>query len=293
MKYVQYLVDATALGALYALVALGIGLIFGVMRLVNLAHGELLMAGGYVLYMTHSWPTVLRVVTVVVVVVALAVVLERVAFRRMRNVAPATMLVMTFAISFLLRSIAQKIWTAQGKAMNLFPSLSKAFTIGDIRVRHVTWISIVLGAAMLVAVNVFLTRTELGLQMRAVASDQRIAQALGVRTNRVVVTAFAISGVLAAVALLLFAPQRPTVTPDFGLQIGTFALIGVVIGGMDRLAPATFGGFAIGFASSMLFNLMPSGQRVFLDSALYLLVIVVLLIRPQGLFQRVQQTSRV
>ena len=127
----------------------------------------------------------------------------------------------------------------------------------------------------------------------AVASDRRIAQALGVRINRIVVTAFVIAGVLAAAALLLFVPQRPTVTPDFGLQIGILALIGVVVGGMDRLAPATFGGFAIGFANSMVFSLLPSGQRVFLDSALYGLVIIVLLLRPQGLFQRERLTARV
>ena len=98
---------------------------------------------------------------------------------------------------------------------------------------------------------------------------------------------------LATAALLLFVPQRPTVTPDFGLQIALLALIGVVVGGMDRLAPATFGGFAIGFANSMVFSLLPTGQRVFLDSALYGLVIIVLLARPQGLFQRERQSARV
>lgn len=293
MKYVQYFVDAVALGTLYALVSLGIGLIFGVMRLVNLAHGELLMAGGYTLFATNEWPAVARVPLVLAVVVGLAVLLERVAFRRLRGASPATMLVMTFAVSFLLRSIAQKRWTAQGKAMNIFGSLSKAFTIGDLRIRYVTVVSIVVGGLLLFAVNLFLNRTDMGLQMRAVATDGRIAQALGVRTDRIVVIAFAISGVLATAALLLFVPQRPTITPDFGLQIAVLALIGVVIGGMDRLAPATFGGFAIGFANSMVFNLLPKGQRVFLDSALYLLVILVLLIRPQGLFQRDRQTSRV
>ena len=177
--------------------------------------------------------------------------------------------------------------------MNIFGGLSKAFTVGDLRIKYVTLVSIGIGALLLLSVNLFLTRTEIGLQMRAVASDRRIAQALGVRTNRIVVIAFAISGVLATAALLLFVPQRPTVTPDFGLQIAILALIGVVVGGMDRLAPATFGGFAIGFANSMVFSLLPTGQRVFLDSALYGLVIIVLLLRPQGLFQRERQTARV
>ena len=293
MNYVQYFIDAVALGSLYALVALGIGLIFGVMRLVNLAHGELLMAGGYALFATNGWSAFIRVPLVVLVVVVLALLMERLAFRPLRDASPATMLVMTFAVSFLLRNIAQKRWSSQGKAMNIFAGLSKAFRVGDLRIRYVTLVSIGVGAVLLFAVNLFLYRTEIGLQMRAVASDRRIAQALGVRINRIVVTAFVIAGVLAAAALLLFVPQRPTVTPDFGLQIGILALIGVVVGGMDRLAPATFGGFAIGFANSMVFSLLPSGQRVFLDSALYGLVIIVLLLRPQGLFQRERLTARV
>ncbi len=293
MNYIQYFVDAVALGAIYALIALGIGLIFGVMKLVNLAHGELLMAGGYTLFLTNEWPTVLRIPLVLVVVVGLALVMERVAFRPLRNASPATMLVMTFAISFLLRSIAQKRWSAQGKPMNIFTSLSEAFTVGDLRIRYVTVVSIVVGAALLVAVNTLLTRTDIGLQMRAAASDARIAQALGVRTNRVIVVTFATSGVLATAALLLLVPQRPTVTPDFGLQIALVAIIGVVVGGMDRLVPATFGGFTIGFANSMVFSLLPTGQRVFLDSALYGLVIIVLLMRPAGLFHRDRQTVRV
>ncbi len=292
MRYVQYFIDAVALGSLYSLVALGIGLIFGVMRLINLAQGELLMVGGYTLFATNGWSVFVRVPLVLLVIVGLALLMER-AFRRLRSAAPATMLVMTFAVSFLLRSIAQKRWSAQGKSMNIFSGLSHAFTVGQLRIRYVTLVSIAVGGVLLLGVNLFLNRTDIGLQMRAVASDRRIAQALGVRTNRVVVTAFALSGVLATAALLLFVPQRPTVTPDFGLQIAIVALIGVVVGGMDRLAPATFGGFSIGFANSMVFSLLPTGQRVFLDSVLYGLVIIVLLLRPQGLFQRERQTTRV
>jgi branched-chain amino acid transport system permease protein len=293
VRYLQYFIDAVALGALYSLVALGIGLVFGVMRLVNLAYGELLLAGGYTLFATNGWPAIVRVVLVLLVMVGLALAMERLVFRRLNNASPASMLVVTFALSFLLRNIAQKKWSAQGKPMNIFGSLSRAFTIGDVRIKYVTLVSIAVGAALLAAVNVFLTKTDIGLQMRAVATDRRIAQALGVRVNTVVVVSFAISGVLAAAALLLFVPQRPTVTPDFGIQIVILALVGVVVGGMDRLAPATFGGFAIGFANSMVFSLLPTGQRVFLDSALYALVIVVLLVRPQGLFQRPLQTARV
>lgn len=293
MKYVQYLIDATANGSLYALVALGLGLIFGVMKLVNFAHGELLLAGGYSLYVTQDWPRVLSILLAFVVVIGLAVVLERVAFRPLRNANPATMLVMTFAISFLLRAIAQKKWSAQGKSVTTLRELNDAFQIGELNIRWVTVVAIVASAVLLSLTSLFLTRTDLGLQMRAAASDFTTAQTLGVRADRVIVGTFVLAGFLAAAAMLLFSVQRPVITPDWGLQIAVVALVGVVVGGLDRLVPATLGGFFVGFANSMLANILPSAQRVFLDSALYTLVILVLLVQPRGLFQRHVTVERV
>lgn len=293
MKYVQYLIDATANGSLYALVALGLGLIFGVMKLVNFAHGELLLAGGYSLYVTQDWPRVLSILMAFVVVIGLAVLLERVAFRPLRNANPATMLVMTFAISFLLRAIAQKKWSAQGKSVTTLRELNDAFQIGELNIRWVTVVAIVASAVLLSLTSLFLTRTDLGLQMRAAASDFTTAQTLGVRADRVIVGTFVLAGFLAAAAMLLFSVQRPVITPDWGLQIAVVALVGVVVGGLDRLVPATLGGFFVGFANSMLANILPSPQRVFLDSALYTLVILVLLVQPTGLFQRHVTVERV
>jgi branched-chain amino acid transport system permease protein len=244
------------------------------------------MAGGYSLFVTREWPTILSILMAFVVVVVLALLLERLAFRPLRGANPATMLVMTFAISFLLRAIAQKKWSAQGKAVNQLSGLNKAFTLGSLNIRWVTVVAIVVSSSLLIATQAFLTRTNLGLQMRAAASDFGTAQILGVRADRVVVGTFVLSGILATAAMLLFSVQRPVITPDWGLQIGLVALVGVVIGGLDRLGPATLGGFFVGFANSWLANLLPSDKRIFLDSALYGLVILVLLIRPAGLFQR-------
>lgn len=293
MKYVQYLIDAVANGSLVALVAVGIGLIFGVMKLVNFAHGELLMAGGYVLFVTNGWPRVLSIAMAFIVVIALAVLLERVAFRPLRRANPATMLVMTFAISFLLRAIAQKKWSAQGKAVSTLSELNDAFAIGELRIRWVTVVAIVAASVLLALTALFLNRTDLGLQMRAAASNFTTAQTLGVRADRVIVGTFVLAGFLATAAMLLFSVQRPVITPDWGLQIAVVALVGVVVGGLDRLVPATLGGFFVGFANSMLANLLPSSQRIFLDTALYTLVIVVLLLRPSGLFQRDTPVERV
>ena len=196
------------------------------------------------------------------------------------------MLVTTFAISFLLQNVALLWFGARGEAMNFLPSLNRAFELGGVRIRWITLVAIILGAILLAAIAYVLDRTDIGLQMRAAAADFRTARLLGVKATRVIVFAFALSGFLAAVVAMILAVQRPLATPTFGFMVVIPALVGVVVGGLDRLLPATVGGFVIGFATVILGDLLPSESRVFLNSALFGLVIVVLLVRPSGLFIR-------
>ena len=143
---------------------------------------------------------------------------------------------------------------------------------------------IVLGAILVAGTALFLNRTNLGLQMRAAAADFRTARLLGVRADVVISFSFVLAGIFAAVVAILLTVQQPLVTPQFGLELTILALVGVVVGGLDRLWTATLGGFAIGFANSVLGALLSSNHRVFLSSFVFLLVIVVLLLRPSGLF---------
>ena len=151
------------------------------------------------------------------------------------------------------------------------------------------------GAALLLGTGLFLNRTSLGLQMRAAAVDFRTARLLGVRADVVISFSFVLAGIFAAVVAILLTVQQPLVTPQFGLELTILALVGVVVGGLDRLWTATLGGFAIGFANSALGAVLSSGHRVFLISFVFLLVIVVLLLRPSGLFSpfRAPATERV
>jgi branched-chain amino acid transport system permease protein len=150
----------------------------------------------------------------------------------------------------------------------------------------VTLVSIALGAVLLAGMALILRRTDIGLQMRAAAMDFRTAQLLGVRATKVIRFAFVLAGVLAACATVMLVVSRPLVTPSYGFQLVIPALVGVVVGGLDRLTSATLGGFAVGFAAAVLGDVLPADGRVFLDTALFLLVIVVLLVRPGGLFTR-------
>lgn len=285
MSVLQTLIDAIALGMVYALVAMGIGLVFGVMRLVNFAHGELITAGAYALLLTNDLPLAVGLAACFGAVIALALAMEFV-YRPLRTTTPTTMLVATFAVSFLLQAVALLAFGARGQNVGVLEELNRAVSIGDLRVRWVTLVSIAVGAVLLGATALILARTDIGLQMRAAAMDARTAQLLGVRASTVIRFAFLLAAVVAAAATVLLTVQRPLVTPSYGFQLVIPALVGVVVGGMDRLVSATLGGFAIGFAAAVLGDVLPADGRVFLDSALFLLVILVLLVRPGGLFGR-------
>ncbi len=285
MSLVQLLIDATALGAMLALVAMGIALVFGVMRLVNFAYGELITIGAYTLVLTKGWPILLRVLAAFVVVIASSLLMELV-FRPLRRATAATMLVATFAVSFLLQNMFLLVFGPQGETIEFLAPLNRAIEIGDLRIRWITIIAIVLGAVLLGFMAWLLGKTSLGLQMRAAAADFTTARILGVRAGRVIMLAFVLAGFLAAAVTLVLAVQRPLATPNYGFFVLVPALVGVVVGGLGKLVPATLGGFAIGFMTVVLGDLLPPGSRVFLNSVLFAIVITVLLVRPDGLFTR-------
>jgi branched-chain amino acid transport system permease protein len=306
VTHVQALIDAIGLGAVYALIAVGIGLVFGVLRLVNFAYGQLIMIAAYMLVFTQSWGDAAAIAVAMLTAVGASLVMERVAFRPLRTSSEATMLVATFAISYLLQNVALLRYTYRnrpvGDSVGVLGQLNRAAAIGSLHVRWVSFLAIGVGLGTLLALTLLLNGTEIGLQMRAAAADFRTARLLGVRANRVIMTAVAISGLLAAAAAVILSIQSPQVTNTTGLNETIYVLIGVVVGGMNRLLSATLGGFAIGFVTSFLgFELATQGSAsqtaipftsgVYLPSVVYALVILVLLFRPAGLFARRGQAA--
>ena len=280
----QTLVDSVGLGAVYALMAVGIGLVFGVLRLVNFAYGQLIMAGAYTLAVTTDWPVAASIGACFLVVVALSLAMERLVFRPLRTQSPAVMLVSTFAISFLLQSIALLKFGALGKPVASVASLNQAVEIGGLEVRKITLVAIAVAILSLGLLALLLNRTSVGLHTRAAAADFGTARLLGVQANRVIGFSVLLSGVLAAAVSVILTVQNPFVTPDFALRDTIIVLVGVVVGGIDRLWSATLGGFAIGFTTGFLGAALPAEQSQYLPSAVFGLVILVLLLRPSGLF---------
>jgi branched-chain amino acid transport system permease protein len=284
----QVQIDAIGLGAVFALMAVGIGLVFGVMRLVNFAYGQLIMAGAFALAFAsdHGWPIGVGIALCVAVVLALSLAMERVVFRPLRTQSAAVMLIATFAVAFLLQSIALLWFGPLGRTATSLVELNRPVSVLGVEVRKITIVAIVVAAVCLALLTLLLNRTSIGLHMRAAAMDFSTARLLGVRANLVSAVAVLIAGVLAAVVAVLLTVQFPTVTPTYALQETILVLAGVVVGGMTRLLSATLGGFLIGYVSGLLGGALPSSQSQYLPSFLFGLVILVLVVRPDGLFTR-------
>jgi branched-chain amino acid transport system permease protein len=291
MQTLQSIIDAIAVGALYALVAVGLALVFGVMRLINFAYGEVITAGAYSLYVTRNLPLVASIVICFAVCVVLAVVIEEVAFRPLRGASPATTLVATFAVAIALEAVWLIAFTPEGKTADLLATLNQPATHGSLHLRWLTITELGAGLLLLGGTALILGRTTIGLQMRAAATDFRAARLLGVRANRVIRFAFVLSGVLAAVVSLLLTVSQPLVTPTFGLDVTILALVGAVLGGVDRLASATAGGFLIGFLFTILGDELPASLNSFSPSFTFFVVILVLLVRPAGLLAPLGKSS--
>ena len=284
----QNLSDGVALGGLYALMAIGIGLVFGVLRLVNFAYGQLVMAGAFALAFGTQWglPKWVSVLFCFGVVLTLSVLMDRLVFRPLRGKSPAVMLVATFAVAYLLQSVALLWFGPLGKSATQFATLNAPWTIGGVLIRQVTVITVVVTVVCLLALRLLLDHTSVGLHMRAASLDFATARLLGVRANRVIGGAVIVSGVFAAIVAIFLTVTNPQVTPDFALHDTIVVLAGVVLGGLNRPLPATLGGFAIGFMSGVLGGALPTNQSQYLPAFVFTAVILVLLVRPNGLFTR-------
>jgi branched-chain amino acid transport system permease protein len=288
----QTLADALALGGIYALIAVGIGLVFGVLRLVNFAYGQLIMAGAYALAYGSQWnlPVWVSILFCFAVVLALSAVLEQLVFRPLRGHSPAVMLVATFAVAYLMQSVALLWFGSLGTIATSLAPLNRPWDIGGVEIRKIAIVTILVAAACLLLLHLLLDRTTVGLHMRAASMDFLTARLLGVRANRVISGAVLASGLIAAVVAVMMTVQSPLVTPTFALRDTIVVLAGVVLGGLNRLIPATLGGFAIGFASGILGGALPTNQSQYLPTFLFVAVIIVLLVRPGGLFTRFRGT---
>lgn len=290
---VQNIIDALSLGSLFALTALGIGLLFGIMRLINFAHGDLITIGAYALIVPSgaaeatmfigNWPVVGLIVAICAIVILLAVACERLAFRPLRNSDPSVLLISSFALSFFLQNAVIMIYGARPKGVGLWPGLATLVPVGHIRLQLLQLVVIGVTLLLLALLVLFMRRTPIGRHMRAASEDFMMARFLGVRANRVIAAAFAISGLLAAVVSMLYVVQSGSLSYNLGVPLVLAAFVATVIGGMGSLLGAVLGGFLVGGASVFFQIILPAEIRLDRDACVFALVLVILLLRPSGI----------
>lgn len=290
---IQNGINALSLSSLYALIALGMTIIFGIMRLINFAQGDFIMVGGYAIVMLADLPWPAKVLATLAVVVALALAVERTAFRPVRAADPATLLITSFAVSFFLQNTALLSFGSLAKTTTLSSTLLEVWRVGDVTIQKRNVVTILVTAVLLVGLGVFLGRTAIGVQMRAAAEDFRMAQLLGVHANTVIATAFALSGLLAGVAALFLVASTGTVTWNMGLNPLLVGFIATVLGGMGSLRGALVGAFVLGFITVALQSYLPLELRFYRDAFAYSAVLLILLFRPQGLIVSRTAVTRV
>jgi branched-chain amino acid transport system permease protein len=299
----QILFDALSLGSLYALGALGIALIFGVMRLVNFAHGDYISfcvfamlwpsIDAAAIVFAGKLPTYLLVPLILLIGAGLSVLSEIVVFRRFRNANPATMMIASFALGFVIKYFLLMLYSSRPKSIDLWSNLSQQVEIFGARIPPLQVITIVVTIVILLALTAFLKRTRFGLEMRAAAENFTMARMLGVRANMVIMLAFAVSGMLAAAIGLILVTQTGTVDINMGANLMLVAFVATVIGGLGSLPGAVVAGYLIGGATVIMQVVLPPDARPFRDAFVYGAVIVMLIWRPNGLFSSKAAKQRV
>lgn len=286
--FIQQLINALALGGTYALLALGLAMVFSVLGLINFAHGELMTITGYGMFfaLAAGVPYLPALVIGILLATGAAVLMERVAFRPVRDASPTTMLLTSFAVSTILHILFQNLISARPRAIPVPNGLAGAIDLGIVQIGTIQLVSIVVTALSLAGLTLFLRRSMLGVAMRAAAQDFSITRLMGINANMVISTAFAISGLLAGIAGVLWLFQRGSVDPMMGFNPVLKAFIAVVLGGLGSLSGAVLGGFALGIIEVALRAYLPESVLPYREALSLSLVIAVLFFWPGGMVAR-------
>ena len=298
--FFQELVNGITTGALYALVALGFSMVYGVLKLLNFAHGDLYMVGAYIGFFVIQFfggaaarsiavPLLLVIMFVVAagLVGGLGVAIERFAYRPLRDAPRIAPLITAIGVSFFLESSALLLFGAQYRVYNTseFISLSSGIRIGSVTIDSVQILVLVLGLVLMIGLRMLVNRTRLGKQMRAVAADREAAEMLGINVNFVITATFLLGSALAGIAGVMGGLLFNTVTSTIGFIVGLKAFTAAVVGGIGSIPGAMLGGLVIGVAESMVTGYISS---TYTNLIVFGLLIVVMLVRPSGLLGRVQ-----
>lgn len=283
--FMQQLANGISIGSLYALLAIGYTMVYGILRLINFAHGDIFMMAAYFMVfgiVNFSLPWYIAIVVVIVATVLLGILLEKTAYRPLRDAPRMSIMISAIGASFLLENLATYLFTGVPKGFPDIQVLTKAVNLGGISLSVATIITPFVTLILLYVVLYITNKTKIGMAMRAVSKDFETARLMGININRVISTTFIIGSALAAIGAMLWGSKYPSVYPLMGVMPGLKCFIAAVLGGIGNTTGAVLGGFILGMAEIMLITFLPSltGYR---DAIAFIILIIVLLVKPTGL----------
>lgn len=280
--FLQHCLTGISLGGAYALIAIGYTMVYGILRLINFAHGDIFMMAGYfMIFAVASFPWYIAIVIVLVATVALGVLIEKVAYRPIRNAPRMSIMISAIGVSYLLQNLATYLFTALPRGYPTIPLLKKIYQIGNLSASLVTIITPILTLILVYVLLLLINYSKMGMAMRAVSKDFETAQLMGIKLDKVISTTFAIGSLLAAVGSILYFTDRMTVFPFSGTLPGLKCFVAAVIGGIGSIPGAVLGGFILGLGETALVAL---GYSTFSDAFTFVLLIIMLMFRPTGIF---------
>ncbi len=274
-------IDGLSLGSIYALIALGYTMVYGIAKMLNFAHGDIIMVGAYAIFTTlaaggHPW---LAVLVAVIVCTVLGIMTEKLAYKPLRGASPLAVLITAIGVSYLLQSVAQLIFGAKSRPVTIatFPSIA----VGTLKINLATIITLVVGAVIMTVLTVFIKKTKTGRAMVAVSEDRGAAQLMGINVNAVITITFAIGSALAAFASVFYLMQIPSTSPTLGSMPGIKAFTAAVIGGIGSIPGAMIGGVFLGIIEKISLSIPPLAP--YTTAFEFALLIIILLVKPTGL----------
>jgi len=281
MEFLSYLISGISLGSIYAIIALGYTMVYGIAKMLNFAHGDVIMVGGYISFCAVSYlglPGWLSVIIAMAVCTVLGIVIEGLAYKPLRQATSLAVLITAIGVSYFLQNAALLIWGASPKVYT--PIVAGQIAMGDLKVSWVTIVTVIACIIIAAGLTIFTSRTKMGKAMRACSEDKGAAQLMGINVNRTISTTFAVGSALAAIAGVLLCSFSPSLMPTTGSMPGIKAFTAAVFGGIGSIPGAFLGGILLGVIESLAKAYISTQLS---NAILFAVLIVVLLVRPSGL----------
>ena len=279
---IQHGLTGVSLGGAYALIAIGYTMVYGILRLINFAHGDIFMMAGYfMIFAMASLPWYIAIPVTLIGTVLLGVVIEKVAYKPLRSAPRMSIMISAIGVSYLLQNLATYLFTALPKGYPEIPILKKIYQFGDVSASLVTFLTPVVTIVLVILLMQLINHTKMGMAMRAVSRDYDTAQIMGIKINTIISYTFVIGSLLAGIGSILYFTDRMTVYPYSGSLPGLRCFVAAVIGGIGSIPGAVVGGFILGMAETII---TAAGYSTFSDAFTFLLLVIMLLFRPTGIF---------